>query len=207
MMSNKLLLLLAVFVFTLTACELEDPVQPIGVQAARGLGDCDPDIRSFDLTHTPLGQSSYLVTLETGPFQIGNCMCKLLNYKLYVSPNSSSQWELALSSNQLLNFEPSSTESGDILTISDLEPIFENIGNPGNGKLHAAILNSANAELNHAGGLCIVENFDGSEPHNGTMMYAIGSTANGPIIRLKPGQLPDSYIVEVYIPVGITSPI
>ena len=207
MMSNKLLLLLAVFVFTLTACELEDPVQPVGVQAAKGLGDCDPDIRSFDLTHTPIGQSSYIVTLETGPFQVEQCMCKLLNYKLRVSPNSSSLWELSLFPYEPLNFEPNSTESEDILTISDLDPIFKNIGNPGNGKLLAAATNNMNAVLNQAGGLCIVENFDGTGPVNGTLEFPIGSTVNGPIILLIPGSMPDNYTVEVYIPVGVTSPI
>lgn len=207
MMSNKLLLLLAVFVFTLTACALEDPVQPIAVQAAKGESDCVPEVRTFNLTHTPIVQDSYLVTLETGPFLVEECMCKLLNYELHVSPNSASLWELSLIPYEVVSFDYESNDIEDVLTISDLKPIFKKIGNPGNGDLLAAASASMNAELIQAGGLCIVENFDGTGPQNGALNYPIGSTANAPIILLIPGSMPDSYTVKVYIPVGITSPI
>jgi hypothetical protein len=202
-MFRKLFPFLALLVFTLSACEFQEPVQSIPRLAAQG----GAGYRTFDLIHSRIiGQDAYTVSIQTGPFIIENCMCKVVSYQLTVSPSTYLQWRLALvQQNEPVGFAPSTYEIEDILTINDIELIFRNIGNPGNGKLQAnfvRISSEQEIELTHAGGLCIIENYDG----NGTGGNPIGSSATGPIVQLKPGSLPDSYIVKVYIPVGITRP-
>ena len=211
-MFHKLFLSLALFVFILTGCEFQEPVPQIVVQAAKGNSGCASELRYVELQSMTVGSGNYIVMLETGPFVVAGCMCKLLSYQLSVTQNSSSQWQLTLAPDLSVPFTTSASEINDVLTISDLEPIFRNIGNPGNGLLKVTDLTHvpvANAELHNAGGLCVIENYDGTGPLDGpgTPAPPVGATANAPIIRFKPGSMPDSYIVEVFIPVSITTPI
>jgi hypothetical protein len=206
-MSRKLFLSLALFVFTLTACEFQEPVPTTPVPEKAEGGDCDQGTyRTFDMEYSKIGPGYYWVEVETGTFTVENCMCKLSSFKLYVS-RAGARWELTVgSTGQAVPFVGSPSGIEDVLDITDLGTIYENIGNPGTGKVF--VRNSMNdATVNRADGLCVVENYDGGGPGPGVSSPPIGSTATGPIIVFRTGPLPDSYIVEAFIPLGITNPI
>lgn len=205
-MYRKLFSFLGLFIFILTGCELHEPMEAIPAPAAKEGGECPTEYRRFDLEFTCLVGGDCFVTIETGPFIVEGCMCRVVQYELYVTKTSSNQWELTLSPNLPVPYVPSALASQDLLTITDIGPIFENIGDLGNGILKAIIATHSPVEqpqLNHAGGLCIIENYDG----NGTGGFPVGSPANGPIVVLAPGSVPDSYTVKVYIPSGVTDPV
>ncbi len=212
-MFRKLFLSLALLLFTLTACEFQEPVSSIPAPEAAKDVRCPSEIRSVDLFFAPHVPSGYDVTLETGTFYVDNCMCRMLSYQLFVTRLSAEQWGLTVMPGYSPSFATSVNATGteDILIIDDLEPIFHYLGNAENGKLLAKAAASPvlNPTLLRAGGLCIIENYDGSGPGGGTVAASppVGSTATGPIIQMRSGPLPDSYYVVVYVPVGITGPI
>lgn len=211
-MFRKLFLSLALLLFTLTACEFQEPVESSPVPAAAVPVRCPPEYRSVDLQFAPHEPNGYDVTLQTGTFYVDHCMCRMVSYQLYVTRLSAEQWGLTVLPGYSASFATGVNATGteDILIIDDLEPIFHYIGYAGNGKLLAKAAASPvlNPTLYRAGGLCVIENYDGSGP-GGTVAASppVGSTATGPIIQMRAGPLPDSYYVVVYIPVGITAPI
>lgn len=202
-MYRKSFSILALFALLLAGCELHEPVEAIPAPTAK-TGDCPPEIRRFDLQYTQLSLGNYLVELVTGPFIVKECMCRITQFELYVSLNSAGGWNLGLAGGQQVPFTPSSVGTLDLLTINDLAPIFESIGDQGNGLLKA-ITNTTGPfpELNRAGGLCIIENYDGQ----GTTGYPVGSPATSPIIVLEPTPVPNTFTVKVFIPEEITDPV
>ncbi len=207
-MFRKLFLSLALFVFTLTACELQEPVDSIPVLAADG-AHCEHELRTVDLQSDSIAPSDYMVTLETGTYTVEHCMCRMISYQLYVSLNSTPQWKLTLAPNLQVLFDAASMETETELLIEDVESIFHYLGTQENGKLYSTAFGNFPVRgplLNRASGLCIVENYDGSNPGGTVASLAVGTQANGPVIQVRTGPLPGSYFVVVYVPVGITNP-
>jgi hypothetical protein len=204
-MFRKSFLLLVVLMFSLTACQVQDePLELSPALSGRSNGECQPELRYFSLNHSLLVPKTFLVKLETGPFQIGNCMCKVLNYKLEVSGSSGEQWDLLSSQGTTIPFEPSSNGPTDLLEIDDLQLIFEQYGFSSAGELFVKQAFSEPVpapELIAAGGLCIIENFDG------TLGFPIGASTDHPVLRQVPGNTPGTFSLEVWIPIGITNPI
>lgn len=204
-MFRKSFLLLALLALSLTACQIKEaPVQSSPLINSAESNPCEPDIRSFVLNFSQYATKTYLVKLETGPFEVNGCMCKVINYSLDVSRFSGNQWMLNLSQNTPVPYSSSTGTITDLLTVEDVAPIFEAYGNPGFGELFVKQADSspiALPEMVAAGGLCIIENFDGN------IAFPLNSSANSPVLRWVPGPTPDSHKLEVLIPIGITSPI
>ena len=94
----------------------------------------------------------------------------------------------------------------DLLRITDIGNIFTAISDQGNGLLKSVASGNspvANAILYNAGGLCVIDNYDG----NGVGGVPIGTVYDRPIVVLEPGGIPNTYVVKVYIPREITQPL
>lgn len=204
-MPRKFLSILALFALLLAGCELHEPAEAVDLQEAKP-GYCVPETRSFTLDYTRTGAHSYDVSLETGPFIIKECMCHVIQYDLTVTLNSASQWMLMLPNSIPVPFNGSAVGTHDLLTITAIDLIFGSVGDVSNGilKTHAHTTPQVpDPALDNAGGLCIIENYDGSR----VGALPVGTQTNGPVIVIEPAPIPNTFVVKVFIPEEITDPV
>lgn len=191
------------FVCCFTACQLVETEPELTNPAPVFTdGGCDPALRNFDLAYSEVpgsDSSSYEIEIVTGYYTVETCMCRVIGYRLEVTRTTALDW--ILSPEGQGNSIPFTSASGphlDTLKLDDLEPFLGDVWGGGD-----AVLEAKNAlksgTMMRAGGLCIIENYDGSVPP--------GTPASSALFVQVANQPPGSgYTTHAYIPIGITQP-
>lgn len=193
------LLLFATFL-CFSACQVtdHDPELKPPTPALEDFETCPAAVKNFDLVYTEIpgsDSSAYHVEIVTGNYTVEPCMCRVIGYRLEVASLTGGDWRLFPQNypSYTVPYAPGPYE--DTLIINDLEPF---LGDGGTSPILGVKNMQKSGIMQRAGGLCIIENFDGSLPP--------GTPASGAIFVLVPNPPPSTdFYTKTYIPIGMTT--